>query len=188
MFKKIVVAVFLLLWIVSAIKPVNDVIWFVENLIVFLSFPLVIWFDKKYSFSNTAFFFLFVFVSFHLVGSHFTYAKINQFDLFKNFMDYDKIVHFMYGLLAFVPFFEISLHSGNTKKMSYFLAFLLIVSIATAYELLEWIVVILVHPEAGGSYIITQGDEWDAQKDIAYAIIGALIALFVHKMAAKKVS
>lgn len=184
MFKKIINTVFILIWFVLAINPYNFKIWFIENILVFIVFPLVVWLDKKYKFSNLAYFGLFVFASLHLVGAHFTYGKImalngslESFSFIFNY--YDNIVHFLFGFFGFLPLFEISKSSQKSIRMRYFLSILLIMSIASAYELLEWLAVVAVYPEEGSSKIITQGDEWDAQKDMALALAGSLMALLL---------
>jgi putative membrane protein len=44
------------------------------------------------------------------------------------------------------------------------------------YEVLEWAVAAVADPAAGTAYLGTQGDQWDAQKDMGLAILGALLA------------
>jgi putative membrane protein len=48
-----------------------------------------------------------------------------------------------------------------------------------AYEVVEWAVARVADPAAGTAYLGTQGDVWDAQKDMALACLGALIAAAV---------
>jgi putative membrane protein len=89
-----------------------------------------------------------------------------------------------------VPFFEIFYHQGISKKLSYLIAFLFITSVGAWYEILEWntMVVFCEQTDEVCLEAITQGDIWDAQKDIAYAIIGSIIALLVHSLWGRKTS
>uniref|UniRef100_UPI0025EE6935 DUF2238 domain-containing protein n=1 Tax=Sulfurovum sp. TaxID=1969726 RepID=UPI0025EE6935 len=62
-----------------------------------------------------------------------------------------------------------------------FFTFTVVVSISTLYELLEWLAVVVLHPELGIAFLGTQGDVWDAHKDILAALIGALINFFFYR-------
>jgi putative membrane protein len=93
---------------------------------------------------------------------------------------YDQVIHFLFGLLVFIPFFEIFYHQGYSRKLSYLIAFLFISSVASWYEVLEWITMVVFCSEPGCLQLITQGDEWDTQKDMAYAVAGACVALLIH--------
>ena len=94
---------------------------------------------------------------------------------------YDQVIHFLFGLMVFMTFFEIFAHQGFSRKLSYLIAFLFISSIGAWYEVVEWIAMVLFCTEPDCLTLVTQGDEWDTQKDIAYAAIGALITLLIHR-------
>jgi putative membrane protein len=88
---------------------------------------------------------------------------------------YDRLVHFLFGLLLFRMIFEIIIHYVYQIKFALLFTFSLIVTISTLYEILEWMAAILFHPELGIAFLGTQGDVWDSQKDILAAIMGALV-------------
>ncbi len=189
MFKKGLVAIFFLFWVVLAINPVDPGIWALENIVVVTVFPVVLWLDKRYSFNNWTYLSLTVFVILHLFGAHMTYNEMAYFAWFSNWFGwernyYDQMIHFLFGLMVFVPFFEIFYHQGLSRRLSYLIAFLFISSAGAWYELLEWITMVLFckQPAEACLAAITQGDIWDAQKDIAYAIVGSLIALLLHSL------
>ena len=48
------------------------------------------------------------------------------------------------------------------------------------YEVLEWAVAAIVDPAAGTAYLGTQGDQWDAEKDMGLAVLGAAIAATIE--------
>ena len=93
---------------------------------------------------------------------------------------YDQVIHFLFGLLVFMPFFEIFYHQGYSRKLSYLIAFLFISGISAWYEALEWIAMLVFCTEPGCLQLVTQGDEWDTQKDMAYAVAGACLALLIQ--------
>ena len=195
MFKKFLVAIFVLIWIVLAINPVDSGIWALENILVVTVFPVVLWLDRKYNFNNWTYLSLTVFVILHLLGAHMTYSTMMYFSWFSEWFGwernyYDQVIHLLFGLMVFVPFFEIFYHQGISRKLSYLLAFLFITSVGAWYELLEWITMVLFCKQAEEVCFeaITQGDMWDAQKDMAYAIIGSMIALLLHRLWGSKTS
>jgi len=65
---------YLAVWIAAAIHPRYPQDWLLENILVFLAFPLVIWLDTKYRLSATSMSLLLLFGSMHALGSHYTYA------------------------------------------------------------------------------------------------------------------
>lgn len=187
MFKKALIAIFLLFWIVLAIDPVHRGIWALENVLVVAVFPVVLWLDKRYVFSNWTFFSLTVFVILHLFAANLTYNTMVYFTWFTDWFGwkrnyYDQVIHFLFGLMVFMSFFEIFYHQGYSRRLSYLVAFLFISAIGSWYEALEWLSMEAFCPlsELECFNAITQNDIWDTQKDMAYAVIGALIAMVVH--------
>ncbi len=191
MFKKSLVGVFVLFWLALAINPVHPGIWAMENLLVVTVFPVVLWLDRKYSFNNWTFLGLTIFVILHLFGAYFTYEQMSYFKWFSDWFGwernyYDQLIHFLFGLMVFMPFFEIFYHQGYSRNLSYLIAFLFIGAISSWYEVLEWLAMIVFCREPDCSQFITQRDVWDTQKDMAYSAIGAVITLLVHRYLSKE--
>ena len=193
MFKKALVIIFFLCWLALAINPIDPGIWALENFLVVTVFPIVLWLDRKYKFNNLTYLSLTAFVILHLFGAHMTYKDMAYFAWYSEWFGlqrnyYDHVIHLLFGLMVFLPFFEIFYHQGISRKLSYLIAFLFITSIGAWYEILEWMAmdVFCEQPEAVCSDAVTQGDIWDAQKDIAYSIIGSLIALLLHGLWGRK--
>jgi len=181
---KLVYGVYIVVWIIMAIDPKYPEDWLLENVLVFLLFPSIIWMDNKHNYSLTAIVLLLIFASLHSLGSHYTYAEMEHFDVIGNFFGFernhfDRLVHFLFGLLLFKLLFEMITTNISTIKTALLFTFTMIVSLSTLYETLEWIAVAVLHPELGMAFLGTQGDVWDAQKDTLSASIGALINLFV---------
>ena len=193
MFKKALVVIFVIFWIALAINPVSFGIWALENILVVAVFPVVLWLDKKYNFNNLTYLSLTAFVILHLFGAHMTYNGMSYFLWYSEWFGwsrnyYDQFVHFLFGLMIFVPFFEVFYHQGISKRLSYLIAFLFITGVGAWYEILEWLTMVVFCQETAEvcSEAITQGDVWDAQKDVAYAVIGSVIAMLLHSLWGKK--
>jgi putative membrane protein len=165
--------VFLVIWGALAISPNDRADWALENLLV-VSYTLI-----------------FLFLCLHSVGAHYTYAEVpydawalaltgrslnEMFGWTRN--NFDRFVHFSYGLLLAYPIREIFLRVANVRGFwGYFLPLDLTASTSMVFELMEWAVVVLVATDLGKAYLGTQGDEWDAHKDMALASLGAMIAM-----------
>ncbi len=177
---KLIYAFYVIIWIFLAIDPKYPEDWLLENVLVFILFPTILWLDKKYSFSLMSVSLLLIFSIFHSVGAHYTYAEMPHFETITQFFGFernhfDRLVHFLSGLLLFKPILEIIIaHIGKSRTALVF-TFTMITTIATVYEILEWFAVILFHSDLGVAFLGTQGDIWDSQQDTLVAMIGALI-------------
>lgn len=170
-----------LVWIIAAIKPVNRTDWLLENLLVFAFVPLLVFTYRRLPLSNAAYVLIFLFLILHAAGAHYSYSEVpfgywlkETFHLRRN--HFDRIVHFSFGLLLTYPVHEVLV---RIVKVRGFWALLVpaavIVSLSGFFEIVEGIVAWLVNPELGAAYLGIQGDVWDAQKDMALAIVGAAL-------------
>jgi putative membrane protein len=183
---KIMYALYILFWIIMAIDPKYRADWLLENVLIFIFFPYILWMDKKLQFTFTTIFFILIFASLHTLGSHYTYAEMEHFNVITQFFGfernhYDRLVHFFFGLLMFRVLFEIILKGFNTLKAALFFNLTLIIAISALYELLEWAAVLVFNPELGMAFLGIQGDIWDAHKDSALALLGALINILFYR-------
>ena len=91
---------------------------------------------------------------------------------------FDRLVHFSYGLLLAYPIREVFLRIADAKGFwGYFLPLDVVMSTSMLYELIEWAAAVGFGGELGQAYLGTQGDVWDAHKDMALASCGALLAM-----------
>lgn len=183
---KVVYAIYVLVWIIMAINPKYPQDWLLENVLVFIFFPFIIWMDKKHNYSLISIILLLIFASLHSLGTHYTYAEMEHFDGITQFFGFernhfDRVVHFLFGLLIFRILFEMITSDINTVKTALLYTLTMIISISTLYEVLEWLAAVIFHPELGIAFLGTQGDVWDAQKDTLAATIGALINMAFYK-------
>ena len=173
------------LWVITAINPLFPRDWLIENLLVFVYGALLVFTYPRFKFSNLSYALFTMFLSLHLIGAHYTYSNTPVgfwlqpiFDFERN--HYDRIVHFSFGLLIAYPFHEVLVRVTKVKKQwSYFLTVSVILAFSAFYELLEAVVAMLVDPELGEAYLGTQGDVWDAEKDLFFAFSGAIIAMLL---------
>jgi putative membrane protein len=102
---------------------------------------------------------------------------------------YDRVVHFLFGFLLGYPLSEIVLRQAEiTGVKRFFVAFAIALSLSSGYEILEWIVAEIVDPEAAYAYLGTQGDLFDAQKDMGIAAIGAAIGLTAMSLIERRIA
>lgn len=180
------------LWLVTAIAPFNRFDWLLENLLVFIYGVLLFATYRHFVFSNISYGLFTVFLSLHLVGAHYTYAEMplgfwlrDALDLSRN--HYDRIVHFAYGLLIAHPFREVLQRAaGVGPAWSHFLAVTAVLGFSGFYEVLEAWVAMIVSPELGDAYLGTQGDIWDAQRDMGLAFAGAILAMLASAWRERK--
>lgn len=178
----ICLSVFLIIWgsTLAGTTDLNN--WFLENALVILSLILIIWSFKKYQYSDLSYLLLTIYLCLHIYGSKYTYAE-NPFgywlqDTFhwqRN--HYDRIVHFSFGFLLAYPMRETFISWFKFPAwVGWVLPIEITLSVSGLYELIEWGVADVFFPSQGDAYLGTQGDIWDAQKDMFLATLGALIA------------
>ena len=175
--------VFLIVWAGLAVSPLDRPTWALESLPIAVSLPVLFFSAKRFRFSDRAYIQGTAFLILHAVGSHYTYSQVplgewlaSGFHWSRN--HYDRIVHGAFGLLILRPFVELVARNERLGRVA--TAWTGIASIAcgsVVYEVLEWLTAIVVDPNAGTAFLGTQGDEWDAQKDLAMALAGAAIAV-----------
>lgn len=174
---------YLLLFIVLAFNPIDRMTWFVENLTVWLILAVILGlYMIKIRFSKTAYAFMFVLIYLHTIGGHWTFAQV-PFDWVTSFFgfernNFDRLAHFSVGFYAFaVAEWLWSKKMVTNKFLLFTYPVFVIASIAMSYELIEWAYAASANPEAGIAYLGSQGDIWDAQKDMLADTLGALFAV-----------
>lgn len=176
------ILVFIVVWANSIIGTTDVANWLIENTLTVMSLLFLIISYRKYKFSTVSYFLLCVFLCLHVYGSKYTYAENPLGFYFQDIFhssrnQYDRLVHFSFGLLLYYPMKEcFSVWIKYPPRIAFFLPITLILSISALYEILEWLVADIFFPAEGDSYLGTQGDIWDAQKDMGIAFVGSCIA------------
>ena len=177
------------MWAVCAISPNDRSDWLLENLLTFAFVGALLGTFRSFRFSDRSYVQMTVFMILHAIGGHYTYAQVPVGDWMKDAFGlsrnhFDRVVHFSFGLLLMRPMRELGFRNapklGNFAKLYVSTAGIGLWSMN--YEILEWLVAAIVDPAAGTAYLGTQGDQWDAQKDMGLALLGAFIAaLFQYR-------
>ena len=176
------IAVFAAVWTSSFVGTTDLPNWLVENALVFGFVGILFFTYKKHQFSDLSYLLICVYLCLHVYGAKHSYAE-NPFGywllevLQTSRNHYDRIVHFSFGFLLAYPMREAFLKVFKFPKwVAWLLPIEITLSVSGFYELIEWAVAEILFPEQGVSYLGTQGDMWDAQKDIFLATLGAILA------------
>ncbi|MCA9422875.1 MAG: DUF2238 domain-containing protein, partial [Nitrospira sp.] len=159
--------------------------WFLENILAIGLVIVLIAIYREFPLSDLSYLLLTVFLTLHAVGAHYTYSKVplgfwiqDMLGLDRN--HFDRIAHFSFGLLLAYPLRELFLRRVQVQGFwAYYLPISGILALSGFFEILESWVALLVSPELGEAYLGTQGDEWDAQKDMTVAVIGAFLTIML---------
>jgi putative membrane protein len=174
---------FLLVWCWAAWKPLHPDDWLLENYLVFFWVPVIVGAGRCFRLSDLSCGLITVFMCLHVIGSHYTYAETPFGFTLQAWLGaernmYDRLVHFCFGLLLAFPIRELLLrYAGLSGFWGYFLPVNVALALASVYEIIEWRAATMVAPELGQAFLGTQGDIWDAQKDMALAASGAVVAM-----------
>ena len=173
--------VFLIVFIALGIKPVDRDVWIVEVIPIVITFLILATTFKKFRFSNFSYTLMSLWMFWHTVGGHYTFANV-PFDFVTELFgfernNFDRIGHFIIGFYAF-PMTELVVRKKWAGPvLASFFGLFFVVTIATSYEVIEWLYAVIEGGEAGMEFLGSQGDVWDAQKDMLADTLGAVFSL-----------
>jgi putative membrane protein len=183
--------VFFSIWINTFLFTSDINNWMLENTLTFIFLAFLLLTYRKYTFSDLSYLLITVYLCLHIYGAKYTYAE-NPFGYWlKDYFHasrnhYDRIVHFSFGFLLAYPMRELFLSWLKYPPLvSWILPIEITLSISAFYELIEWAVADVFFTEQGAAYLGTQGDIWDAQKDIFLAFSGAILATTIVSLLKK---
>ncbi|MDO4777354.1 MAG: DUF2238 domain-containing protein [Cardiobacteriaceae bacterium] len=172
----------------SGIAPFDRAVWWAEVIPIFAVFAALVITYPRFRFSNLAYFLMSLWLLMHLVGAHYTFANV-PFEwgnrlltpiLGEDRNHYDRLAHYIIGFYSY-PMMEWLLRRKLCgPKLAFFFALFFIMSVAGAYEIIEWQYAVIEGGDAGIEFLGSQGDIWDAQKDILADTLGALTALAIY--------
>lgn len=187
-FPKLLFGAYLALFVALGVSPYDRSVWFAENLPIFgIALILAIGYVRGIRFSNLAYGLMSVLLFMHTIGGHYTFERV-PFDWFNSFFGfernmYDRVAHFSVGFYAFA-FAEWldRIQASNRRFVSYLLPLFAIAFVAMGYEIIEWWYAASSDPSAGGAFLGSQGDIWDAQKDMLADTLGAVTVLVLYAL------
>ncbi len=174
-----------LIW--SLINPKDYGVWILETLPALIGTIILALTYKKFKLTNTAYIIIAIHMILLFVGGHYTYAENPLFEWIKETYNlqrnyYDRLGHFFQGFTPVIIGRELLLRKTKLEKgkMLIFILISIALAVSATYELLEWASTFSVPAEQGLAFLGSQGDIWDAQKDILLALMGAIsgMALF----------
>ncbi|MEX2218815.1 MAG: DUF2238 domain-containing protein [Phycisphaerales bacterium] len=181
---------FLVILALGCIDPYSVSDLLIEHALTVAALGLIVWLGWRRPLSNAAYTGLFLFLCIHVLGAKYTYSMV-PYDRWAEALTgrtlnsvfgwernhYDRLVHFCFGLLCLPAVLEELEHRARVRGVwAIVLAAAVMNSLSTGYELLEWLLTMVVAPEQAELYNGQQGDVWDAHKDTGLATLGAVIA------------
>lgn len=175
----------------SGINPVNRAVWWAEILPIVAVFLGLVFTFHKFRFSNLAYLLMSFWLLMHTVGAHYTFAEV-PFDWANRMLapllgegrnHFDRVGHYIIGFYAFPIAEWLMRRRMCSMKLAFFFSLFFIMGVAAAYEIIEWQYAVIEGGSAGIEFLGSQGDIWDAQKDMLADTLGALTALAVYLFA-----
>jgi putative membrane protein len=190
-------AAFAVIFVALGAAPYDRGVWALENLLIAIALSLFIATRRILRFSDLSYTLLFLFFIVHEIGAHYTYARVPYAEWIARLTggsvnllragernDYDRVIHFSYGLLVLLPAVELLRYAAPPRGVwQWLLPPFFILSHAALYEQIEWAATLVFGSEVGSTYLGAQGDVWDSEKDVLMAVLGSLLALAIMAVA-----
>ncbi|MBH2042273.1 MAG: DUF2238 domain-containing protein [Comamonadaceae bacterium] len=169
--------------VASGVAPYDRATWLLEVAPALIAAP-VLWATwRRYPLTTLLYALIALHMGVLILGGAYTYARVplgfwlqDALHLGRN--PYDKIGHFMQGLVPAMVAREVLLQRGyvSSRGMAAFLSVCVAMAISAVYELIEWGVA-LAAGSGATDFLGTQGDPWDTQSDMFWALLGAAVAV-----------
>lgn len=180
-FPVVLATVFTVFFALLGISPTSRDVWIAEVIPVAVVFLLLAVTYVRFRFSNVAYGLMAVWLFWHTVGGHFTFANVPfawVSDLVGSERNhFDRIGHFSVGFYAYAMAELFIRRKLAGPVVTTFFALFFIMSVAAGYEILEWWYAVTEGGDAGIEFLGSQGDVWDAQKDMLADTLGAIVSL-----------
>lgn len=178
---QVLLGLYVVEFIALGINPYSRGVWIAENIPIVLIVLFLTVSYRRFRFSNTSYLLMSVLVFLHTIGGYYTFERV-PFGFATDFFGftrnhYDRIAHFSVGFYAY-PIAEFLHRKGLTasKGLMAFAGITAIFTVAAVYEIIEWLYAVSADPAAGIAFLGSQGDVWDAQKDMLADGLGAVCA------------
>jgi putative membrane protein len=176
-------------FLVAAFRPDTVFDWALENTLVFILVPLMVWSYRKLPLSDLSYLLILIYLCVHEYGAHYKYSDVPLGEWMKGWLHthrnhYDRVAHFSFGLLLSYPFQEVFMRSARvTGNWRYYLPVEATLSFSAIYEMLEAGSASILSPQRLEEFVGMQGDPWDSQEDMLMAGLGSMVAMiFVYQV------
>lgn len=181
----VLLAGYIALFVWGAINPYDRATWWAENIpIVAVVATLVVLYLRGVRFSPLAYVLMAVLPYWHTVGGHYTFERVpfgwfsRAFGFERNM--FDRVGHFSVGFFAFGILEYLLGRRAMSRPLACLFAVFAIAFVAMSYELIEWgYAAYGSNAAAGANFLGSQGDVWDAQKDMLMDTLGAVTAVLL---------
>lgn len=184
-FHKILVVSMSIILILSAINCHDLFTWFLEVLPVIIAEIVLIVTYKKFQFTSFTYVLIWAHAIILIIGGHYTYAEMPLFNWIRDIFHfsrnyYDRVGHFAQGFVPAIVIREVFIRNKIIKNKTWtnFVVISICLAISASYELIEFAVGIITG-EAADAFLGTQGDVWDTQWDMTFALIGAIFSTII---------
>lgn len=176
---------FVIVWAILGFNVLDRTDWILENVLNVPFIMLVAVAARWFRLSKTSYVLIYLYMFMNVIGSHYTYSEVpfgywlsGFFSLSRN--HYDRMIHFSFGFLLGYPIREVYMRVGRYKGVwALFAPIMFVLGMSSVYELLEWWIAVFFGGDLGIAYLGSQGDVWDAQKDMFLAGVGSVITMLV---------
>ncbi len=182
--------VYLVVFAVCAVSPHDRAVWWAENLPIVFLVIIIALVSRHHLFSPLSYGLMSILVILHTIGGHYTFERV-PFDFVTDLFGfsrnhYDRVAHFSVGFYAY-PIAELLKEKKlvRSRVVLYLFPVFAILSLAAAYEIFEWQYALLAESDAGAAVLGSQGDVWDAQKDMLADGLGAVFAVLLFGVRSK---
>ena len=181
-FPRVLFFAYLAFGAVLGIEPHDRAVWWAENIPLWMiATTLVVMYLRDARLSNAGYALASVLLFLHTVGGYYTFERVpfgfvtETFGFARN--HYDRVAHFTVGFYAF-GIAELLIAKGKVMRpwVAYLFGIFTIGTAAALYEIIEWIYADTQGGSAGAAFLGSQGDIWDAQKDMLADTLGAVFA------------
>jgi len=180
----IILIIYLIEFSILAINPYSRDVWIAENIPIVIIVGVLVFSYKYFKFSNTAYLFMSVLIFMHTIGGYYTFERV-PFDYITDLFGfernhYDRIAHFSVGFYGYaIAELLYKKKLASSKVVIVLFAVFAIFTVASVYEIIEWLYAATSDPKAGLAFLGSQGDIWDAQKDMLADGLGSIFATVI---------
>lgn len=182
-FPHLLAIIYVVFFIALGLSPVSRAVWIAEVIPVVIIFIFLVASYNTFRFSNVAYTLLGIWIFWHTIGGHYTFANV-PFGWISEIIGsernhFDRVGHFVIGFYAFAMAEWLLRKKYCGIQLALFFSLFFIMSVAAAYEIIEWWYAVAEGGDAGVEFLGSQGDIWDAQKDMLSDTLGAITSLIL---------